>query len=325
MKKKKVLTYSALRSFQTCRCAYDYRFNRSIVPSETANPLFFGSAVHSALEQWFKTGSRDAAQTAIMEQGFPVEDYLKASELFDAYANHWHDEPFDVVAIEHEFSLPLINPSTGRRSRLFELRGKVDGVVRDKSSGRLFILEHKTTSAISAEYVDRIMLDQQIAIYAEAISRCLKEAVCGAIYDILEKPSIRMKQGETDEEFEARRAELLAKSKTGKTTAKKKEAETALEFRERLRASITPENFRREIVEFDTGKLRDSMAELWAIAEDMKKAVYYKNTGSCAQFGRACPYLSLCRAGGRVEDCGGLYEYRRAHCELKSTADEAAE
>lgn len=325
MKKKKVLTCSSLRSFQTCRCAYDYRFNRSIVPSETSNPIFFGTAVHSALEQWFKTGSRDAAQTAIMEQGLPVEDYLKASELFDAYANHWHDEPFDVVAVEHEFSLPLINPSTGRRSRLFELRGKVDGVVRDKSSGRLFILEHKTTSAISAEYVDRIMLDQQIAIYADAISRCLKEAVCGAIYDILVKPSIRMKQGETDEEFEARRAELLAKSKTGKTTAKKKEAETALEFRERLRASITPENFRREIVEFDTGKLRDSMAELWAIASDMGKAVYYKNTGSCAQFGRACPYLSLCRAGGRVEDCGGLYEYRRAHCELKSTEDEAAE
>lgn len=325
MKKKNVLTYSSLRSFQTCRCAYDYRFNRSIVPSESALPLYFGTAVHAALEQWFKTCSRDAAQTAIMEQGLPVEEYLKASELFAAYANHWSDEPFDVVSVEQEFCLPLINPSTGRKSRIFELRGKVDGVVRDKSTGRLFILEHKTSSAISAEYIDRIMLDQQIATYAAAMGRVLNEPVCGAIYDILEKPSIRMKKGETDAEFEARRAELLAKSKTGKTTAKKKDAETASEFRERLRASITPESFRREVVEFDTGKLRDSMAELWAIATDMKKAVYYKNTFSCAQFGRACPYLSLCRAGGRVEDCGGLYEYRRAHCELKSTEEDTEE
>lgn len=325
MKKKKVLTYSALRSFQTCRCAYDYRFNRSIAPTDTAKPLYFGTAVHAALEQWFKTGIRDAAQTAIMEQGLPVEEYLKASELFEAYANHWSDEPFDVVSVEQEFSLPLINPSTGRKSRIFELRGKVDGIVRDKSTGRLFILEHKTSSAISAEYIDRIMLDQQIATYADAMGRVLNEPVCGAIYDILEKPSIRMKKGETDAEFEARRAELLAKSKTGKTTAKKKETETASEFRERLRASITPESFRREVVEFDTVKLRDSMAELWAIATDMKKAVYYKNTSSCAQFGRACPYLSLCRAGGRVEDCGGLYEYRRAHCELKSAEEDTEE
>lgn len=325
MKEKRILTYSALRSFQTCRCAYDYRFNRSIVPTDTARPLYFGTAVHAALEQWFKTGDRDAAQTAIMEQGLPLEDYLKASVLFDSYADHWRNEPFDIVSVEHEFSLPLRNPSTGRKSRLFELRGKVDAIVRDKSTGRLFILEHKTTSGISAEYIDRIMLDQQIAIYADAISRVLNEPVFGAIYDILQKPLLKMRQGETDEEFEARRADLLAKSKTGKTTSKKKEAETAAEFRERLRAAITPDFFRREFVEFDAEKLSKSMAELWAIASDMKKAVYYQNTASCAQFGRACPYLSLCRSGGRIEDCGGLYETKRAHCELTSTFDGAAE
>lgn len=51
--------------------------------------------------------------------------------------------------------------------------------------------------------------------------------------------SLKMKKAETDEEFEARKAELLKKSKTGTTRAQKQLGETESEFFARYKEAIT--------------------------------------------------------------------------------------
>ena len=56
---------------------------------------------------------------------------------------------------------------------------------------------------------------------------------------IIKTASLKMKKAETDEEFEARRAELIKKSKTGTSKAQKQLGETPSEFFTRYKAAIT--------------------------------------------------------------------------------------
>lgn len=321
--KKETLTYSMTRAFQTCRMKYDYRYKRGLVPVESeAGVLTFGSAMHGALEAWLKYGDKKMALLAIQSFDLPHEDALKVQALFENYIQHWNREPFEVIAVEQEFCVPLVNAKTKRTSRTFNLRGKVDGIVRMKDTGGLFILEHKTCANITDEYLSRVLIDTQIAVYADAISRQFGEPVSGAIYDIIQKPTIHMKKGETEEEFETRRAELLAKSKTGKTTAKRQMPETDEEFIERLNTAICAQNFVREVVTFTPSLIREHQKDLWAIANDIRSGILYKNTGSCSCFGRACEYLPLCRCNGDLEMCDGLYKFNRPHEELSPMEDD---
>lgn len=318
MKKYKLLTYSMMNSFLACRTMFNYRYVKNLVPVEKLDALNFGSAVHSGLEFWFKyhnaKGAINALESRAEESGMDAVDTAKASVLLEKYIAHWNDDPFDVEEVEYEFSTPLINPNTNRTSHTFMLSGKVDGLVR--MDGELFILEHKTAAAIDDAYIGRILIDSQIAIYANAISQVLHEPVKGAIYDILVKPKIRYKEPETEEAFEARKAELLAKSKTGKTTAKRQEGESIDEYKDRLREDITSENFRREIVIFSSDDLTEHLNEVWHIGKELLHPVIFRNTGNCMKYGRACPYLPLCREHGCIDKCSGLYEEKAPHEEL---------
>jgi len=322
---KRTITHSAMQSFKDCRAKYNYRYLQRLVPVEKREALYFGSAVHAGLEAWFRYGiAEQAIDLAYSFDEIGLENQCKAAELLRAYIEHWHTEPFEVISIERIFEAPLINPATKYPSTYWTLSGKVDGLVRYENS--FYILEHKTTSSIDDAYLGRILIDAQIAIYALALSRELGGPVVGAIYDILQKPSIRMKKGESEEEFEARRAALIAKSKTGKSSAKQQIAETEAEFRERLKESITADNFRREIVKFQPEQLVQMEAELWELAADMRTVkTYYKNTSSCTKYGSPCEYLPLCRCNGDLALCEGLYTSQEAHSELKCESKQQEE
>ena len=320
MGKLNVITNSMASCFQSCRKKYQYRYVDNIVPvDDNVTALSFGSAVHSALERWFKYNIKeDAILVARSFPGLDTENQIKAAVLIEKYIEHWcNDEDlFRVVGIEKEFSVPLTNPDTNSKSRTWKLCGKADGLLR--VNGKLYIMEHKTTSCLDDTYIARIQIDKQIALYADALSRELKEPVCGAIYDIIQKPTIRMKKGETEEEFQARRAALIAKSKTGTSSAKRQEPETEEAFEQRVRDSIDETFFRRERIEFTRANIQSHMREMWQISKDIKQGVYYRNTNECNAIGRKCPYLELCICGGDISLCEGLYTNERAHIELST-------
>lgn len=280
--------------------------------------LSFGSAVHAALERWFRYGIKDDA--ILVAESFPdleLENKLKASVLVEKYIEHWGEkEPFDVVDVEKEFNVPLRNPANGHKSRTWTLCGKADGIV--ELDGDLYILEHKTTSCLDDAYIKRIGIDRQIAVYANAIKSVYERPVVGAIYDILQKPSIRIKKGETEEEFQARRSALIAKSKTGTSSAKRQEPESEEAFKQRLRDTIDGSYFRREIIKFTPDDIKMHMSEMWAISKEMRSGVCYRNTGECNALGRRCPYLELCVARGDMDKCDGLYTIKRANEELSA-------
>ncbi len=314
----RTLTHSATECFQECRVKWDYRYNKEIITTEPQTALDFGTAIHTGLENWFKYGIQKAAVEAGVsrgaELGMSSEDLIKIQVLLEKYTENYTSEEFEVIDVEKLFNVKLQNPRTLRFSKIYRFQGKLDGLVRMDNA--YFILEHKTTSSISEKYIDAIDLKAQIALYAAAME-IEGYPIRGAIYDIIEKPSIRMSQGETEAEFEARKAALIAKSKTGTTKAQRKEAETPDEFMARCREKVTDKSFKRVIVTLDFERKREAMDNLWRTAKDMLHPEIYPTSSACVSFGKVCPYLNLCRAKGDITQCADEYQYRKANCELE--------
>ncbi len=313
----RTLTHSAAECFQECRVKWDYRYNRGIVTTEPQAALDFGSAIHTGLEFWFKYGVAKGAVEAGVAKGAKLglsnENLCKVQVLLEEYIKKYAEESFEVVKVEEVFTAKLRNPKTGKYSKTFMLQGKVDGLV--KQDDKYYILEHKTTSDITEAYINAIGIKSQTVLYAVALE-AQGYPIKGAIYDIIEKPGIKMATEESEEEFERRKAALLAKNKSGKTNAKRREAETVDDFMARLRERVTEDSFKRVVIEFGIEKKRDAMVNLWRTAKDMISPSIYPTTGACVKFGNVCPYLNLCRAGGKIEACGEEYTHRQANEEL---------
>ena len=244
-----------------------------------------------------------------------------------AYAEHYPAEAFEVVALEKTFEGPIVNPATGATSRSFILAGKVDGIVRQ--DGQYFLLEHKTAAQIDASYLERLWTDFQIILYAWYLEQTLGITVSGIIYNVLVKARLRQGKGETEAEYEARRDELIAKSKTGKSSAKRKLPEDDETFQQRLQEKyLEPGMFHREVLYISRDQFEELRAELWELSKAMldarRRDTFYRNTSYCFQYGRPCAYFQLCRSGGNPNVIENHFQRIAPHEELRDGAGEDA-
>lgn len=316
------LSASSISTFQSCRKRYEYEKIKHIYPLERPVALDFGSALHEGIafamamqnelykydedkldEEFVGVKKSCVAQVDFKTEQLPVEDRVKAHVLMEHYMDkYWKEDVRDYLFIQDEMHvrMPLINPNTGKDSKRYFIQGYLDAVFRD-ADGALFIMEHKTSGQANDDYFERVNIDMQIAIYADLLSRRMGEKVRRVVYDVIKKPKHTMALGETDEEYEARKAA----SKTGKI--KRKEAETEDEFYHRLDLAIDDSYFvRREYIITDE-RIDELRKELWSIANEMGHCkTYYKCTGNCLKMG-TCPYMKLCCAGGNIEGLEGIY------------------
>lgn len=112
--------------------------------------------------------------------------------LVCGYAWRWSSMPLEYVATEHAFQVPLVNPATGAETPIFDLAGKIDGIVR-LEDGRLAVKETKTTSddlGIEAPLWRRLRIDHQISLYIHAARREGYD-VATVLYDVVRKPTIQ--------------------------------------------------------------------------------------------------------------------------------------
>lgn len=314
---KVLLSYSMMETFQGCRKQFEYCYKRGITPAVASDSLMFGAFIHSALELWFNTiryhqrhedscwitrkqEFSDAFNKMLDEEVvLSAEDKLKAVAMVDGYINAYPDdlEQFIIEDVECEFAQPLMSPDGKEESPTFYLGGKIDGLVRTKADGGLYILEHKTAKSCSEGYIGRVSINAQTALYAMAVEEARHEKVAGVIYDVLVKSQLKMSVGESEEEFEARKAAAKCPSR-----CKRKEAETEDEFLARLKENITDENFVRIVVPFDDEQRRELSEEIWAVALDIENCrCFYKCTGNCLKYG-TCPYMALCKAHGEISN-----------------------
>ncbi len=326
---KNVLTFSALNIFRNCPRKYHLRYQEHLRRPERPEALAFGSVIHGALEHWYRNvhdENRLLAVLDLIDDQYPDRDHDEGQRhlwhltraMIEGYAARYPEETFDIVEIEKEFTADIRNPETGRPSQTFVMAGKADGIVR--LEGELYLLEHKTASSITADYLDKLWTDTQIALYSHYL-REIGYPIVGVIYNILLKTRLKQREGETLEEYEIRKATLAAKNKSGRSTAQRQLPETDTEFRARLAEWYGKrEAFHRERIYLSADRMAMLQEEVWEITQQYldarRRGKWLLNTSHCFAFQRACDYLPLCQTGFSPNVRDNLYEIAPPHEEL---------
>ena len=330
-----VSTYSMWSLFRNCRKAVDWRYLQLLVPLQRDRNLHFGSIIHECLQAWHQRRDLDEVLAIIdrlcanrLQDDNQRRDWHLANAIMRAYAARYATDDFEIVALEKAFEGPIVNPATGAASRSFVLAGKVDGVIRIGSE--YFILEHKTAGQVDGDYLEKLWTDFQITIYAHYIEQTMGIPITGILYNVLVKAKLQQGKGETEEEFQTRRAKLLAKSKTGKTTAKTKLPESDEEFQQRLDEKYAdPEMFHREMLYLSRDRFDVLRAELWELTKSFLEAknrgIFYQNTAFCFNYQRPCAYFALCRSNGNPNLIENFYQRVPPNEELRVVPNEATE
>ena len=333
---KTLLTYSALNTFRNCPRKYKNRYLDNLRPRERAEALSFGSVIHTAIELWYRSPDAesrlpdvlayidDAFENRVVDSNLMVQWHL-ATAMIRGYAERYATEEFEVVEVEKEFVGEIRNPDTGRQSQTFRIAGKVDGIVRCHDG--LYLLEHKTASTVDASYLDKLWTDTQIALYCYYL-RELGYPIVGVIYNVLLKSRLKQGKGETQAEYEVRHAELAAKNKSGKSTAKRQMPETDDEFQSRLTEWYSrPEAFHREFIYLSEDRLAMLQDEVWEITQQYldarRRGKWLLNTSNCFSYQRPCEYLAYCQSGFNPNVADNLYEIALPNEELSRVDSEA--
>ncbi len=333
---KTLLTYSALNTFRNCPRKYKNRYVDQLRPRERAEALSFGSVIHTSIELWYRSqnsASRlqdvlayidDAFENRVVDENMLAQWHL-ASAMMRGYADRYTHEEFEIVEVEKEFVGEIRNPDTGRQSQTFRIAGKVDAIVR--SHDGMYLLEHKTASTIDGNYLDKLWTDTQIALYCHYL-RELGYPIVGVIYNVLLKSRLKQGRGETEEEYEIRRAELAAKNKSGKSTAKRQVPETGAEFQARLNEWYSrTESFHREFIYLSEDRLDMLQDEVWEITQQYldakRRGKWLLNTSNCFSYQRPCEYLAYCQSGFNPNVADNLYQIAPPHEELSRVDSES--
>jgi hypothetical protein len=310
-----LLTVSRLRTWRDCKRRHQLMYLKGWRPRREDEAISFGRLAHEGLERWWKAapGQRLAeALAAVPGRAQDLYQEVAVRELLRAYDAKWASDMngLDVIAVEASFTAPLLNPETGAASRTFLLAGKVDGIVRERATGRVLLLEHKTTSDPiddpTATYWRKLAMDGQVSHYYVG-AESLGNAVEGCLYDVLLRPRIKP--------LKATPLESRKYTKDGRLYAAQREAdETPEEYGARLKADIEagPEKyFQRREVPRTEDDLRDYLFDAWAEARTLREAELAgrgpRNPEACFRFG-ACPFFEHCANGLRLEDAPDLYE-----------------
>lgn len=188
-----LLTVSRISALQRCPFAHWLRYELCLRAAVPDDALRFGSAWHRAMEARAKGAEIDAALAAGIGDRSEVDEFQVAM-LSGILAGYWRRYGMDtgLVKPEVEFCYPL------RRGRgAMWAAGKIDGLTADA------IIEHKTAGtdiSPDSDYWLRLRGNVQVLQYIEGARRLGYDPRC-IIYDVARKPAIRLKQGETLEQF----------------------------------------------------------------------------------------------------------------------------
>lgn len=196
----------------SCRLAWFLGYKRGYSAKRSAPALEFGTGIHFALEQYYGKG-KDIVKAFIfwadrrireLNEEFPdaAEKLLEMRSLgigmLEGYMEEYKGKDnFDIIKTEEFITRPLSSPTDKDPDPDCSISVRLDGLVRDHQTKKLFSLEHKTFSTFTPGFMDR---DQQLTaqVYAGQ-ALCdklkLKEEVVGVIYNGLRKqlPGPRVK------------------------------------------------------------------------------------------------------------------------------------
>ena len=303
------LTNSARNKFAACHRAYQLFYvqgKRPVIPSDA---LGFGTAMHALLEGvWGGSSSKakgEGAGVPAFNTGDPYRDMtLKA--LYEGYLDRWErydDERFERVAAEVYFEAPLMNPETGGISKTWVLAGKIDAIAREKSSGKLYIIEHKTTSqdiGPGSDYWRRLAIDGQVSGYYVG-AQANGYDVENCLYDVIRKPTIKPYKATPEDKRKYNKDGSLSK------TCREFD-ETPEEWYHRLELDIIqrPDYYYARVeVARSADDLTDYLFDMWAVGREIADAQrlgrFSRNPQNCQSYGK-CEFFDVCSGCADIDD-----------------------
>jgi hypothetical protein len=190
-------TASRLRAWRSCARAHFFRYALGCkTPSSPA--MEFGTAMHAVLEAWYRAWQAGedrlaAAFAAVDEADVSDTDRVRLRVLAAAYDARWGACDWEVLAVEVEFRYWLGDIQIG---------GKIDALIRERSTGNVFVVEHKTSTADTspgAPYWDRLAIDTQVSIYVDGAAFGLDYEIAGCVYDVIKRPQHEIKLATPEE------------------------------------------------------------------------------------------------------------------------------
>jgi hypothetical protein len=326
-----VITNSRMKAFHACPRLHHYEYDLGYRAVSAGALRDFGTAFHAGLEAWwgaYRDGKPEAATDLALEAIATAGDdttsvdeagVIKARLLMAGYGARWAAsmDDYEVLGVEEQFLMQLTTP-TGRRARGLKLAGKLDGIVRRRSNGTIWQVEHKTTGAdlgAGSPYWQRLRLDSQVSVYFEGAA-ALGHQLAGCLYDVVVRPEQRP--------YQATPVDKRKFTKDGRLYANQREQdETMEEFEARLAAMIAAEPdmyfARSEIVRLPE-ELRESKEDTYqtarAIADAARLGRHPRNVDSCWRFGHACDFYAVCSGAGSLDDDTMFRRDENKHPEL---------
>ena len=274
-----------IQSFMKCPRMYFFEYVLGWRPDEPNIHFVFGSAWHEVMEHFAIHGMAPEQIEAafskfeeIYRTSFSpfLDDQNGAKTPANAlralvmYAKKYARDAEEFQVLETEVAGSVLVDH-------YQLFFKIDTIIQDKQTGRINSLEHKTTSSFSPMWLNQWRQKFQVGAYAYAL-RCLYEpdAVDSIIINgacIRPEPAIKQ-NGEP-------------------------------------RANARDTEFTRVPIRMSSGKVRDwiTQATYWleyidgefqaleACDEDEPVLhAFPKNTESCVNYGKPCPFLDFCVA-----------------------------
>lgn len=313
-----LLTESRLRADRRCQREEKLRYQDGLVTGRSI-ALEFGTLGHGALELWWRFNLEAVEHWLAEQKSADPYDVAKLWALMRGYDAMYADdkERFEVIGVEVEFRAPLINPESGAPSKTWQLAGKMDVLVRERATGDVFLIEHKTSSediTPGASYWVRLRMDGQISMYfTGAASQGHEVRAC--IYDVIGKPQQRPSAipllDDDGVKIVLDAAGARVRTKDGKKWRQtgdnelgyvlQTRPETPEEYGERIFAAIAEEPtayFARSMVVRLEADMREWQLDTWLQAGQMRDrkrlGVAVKNPEACIRYGSPCGFLPLC-------------------------------
>ncbi len=339
------------QTFKFCRRRWDWSspMRRNLVPNAIQFPLWFGTGVHFALENHY--ADNYDADCSTMQDFFRV---WRDSEMHKPYMQAWledaddddldelarhnslglgmcdnyqrfaiaHDH-FEVVAVEHDFSIPLgFDWLDVRTNQILPVhyRGRLDMIVRDQN-GRYWIVDHKTAARVDDDYFLKLDMDEQCGSYLwaaqmEALEYDLPwKELDGVLYNVLKKvvPE-RPKTTYQGKQLSMDRAQATTPALWNMALDEHglwdwfHGSEKAQEFYAYLEASGWDQFFRRHPVRRNQHEVDNLALQIVAEAQDMlaDPRIYPNPSGSyqCLR----CPFRAPCLATNDGSDAEFMLE-----------------
>jgi hypothetical protein len=120
----------------------------------------------------------------------------KITLLYSLIGYNWYyteQGDYEVVAQELNFTIPLKSPGSKRSLPNVVIQGRIDKILKEHTTGKLFVKEHKSTGSSvdpDSNYWKHLTLDTQTLLYPLAAKSYGYKDV-GVLYDVWHRPGIQ--------------------------------------------------------------------------------------------------------------------------------------